>query len=86
MRNELFSVHDSKADVWSNELYSFPNASSAVREFCDALRDPKTALGRHPEDFDLYRVGYYDLETGEIEPCLAQCVLFGRVTVKEVSE
>lgn len=80
MINSLCAVHDNKAEVWSTEVYSFPGDRAAVREFVDTLANASNSpLSKHPADFDLYRVGYYDLETGEITKCVPEVLYFGRM-------
>lgn len=39
----------------------------ALRGFMDAVNDPQNKqLHQHPEDFDLYRLGTFDENTGKI--------------------
>lgn len=41
----------------------------AIRSFIDAINNPQNKqLHDHPEDFDLYTVGTYDDQTGNITP------------------
>jgi hypothetical protein len=38
----------------------------AIRGFQDALNNPEAAESKHPDDYDLYVVGYFEDQTGTI--------------------
>lgn len=38
----------------------------AIRSFKDAVNDPQSPLYKHPTDYELYQIGTYNEETGEI--------------------
>lgn len=42
---------------------------SAMRGFADALNRSDTLPCLHPVDFGLYRVGYFDSDSGSLTPC-----------------
>lgn len=41
----------------------------AVRNFEHAILSGSGLYDTHPEDFSLYRIGYYDSDSGRITPC-----------------
>lgn len=43
------------------------NDATAMRNFEHALMNANTVLGTHPADFDLYKLGVFDSESGRIE-------------------
>lgn len=57
----LYGVVDRKACVIAGTLMLFPNDGSAVRTIGDAVNDPQTLLGQHPEDFVLKCFGTLEL-------------------------
>lgn len=66
MIHKLFAVRDRAADA-----YGRPFASAAiglaVRDFNAAINDKQNqAMNNHPDDFDLYEIGIFDDNTGEI--------------------
>lgn len=61
----MVSVYDSKAESWSFPAQA-DNKASAIRMFGDLVRDGRTLVGQHPEDFGLWIVGEFDTETGTI--------------------
>lgn len=76
-RAGLYTVLDiiSRQLIGGIQLHRHPAA--AVRMFTDALKDPKTILAAHPEDFELILVGYMSDDDQTIEPMNA-VVLEGR--------
>lgn len=63
---KVFSVFDSKLQVFNTPFFSRSEAD-ATRSFSDLVRDSRTTVGQHPEDFFLYDIGLYSDETGEID-------------------
>lgn len=39
----------------------------AIRVFMDMVADKNTPQGKHPDDYDIYLVGYFDDQNGHIE-------------------
>lgn len=69
MRFQLFSVFDAKARVYLAPFVA-RSAVDAKRQLEAAKADSsfmQTPVGQHPEDFELYQVGTFDDETGELE-------------------
>lgn len=46
------------------------NENTARRNFARAVNQADSALDFSPNDFDLYKLGSFDDQTGVIEPCL----------------
>lgn len=68
MKYGLYAVKDAKTTFMP--VTADLNDASAVRNFEHAVMDPGSLLRTHSADYALYRVGYFDNETGliEIEP------------------
>lgn len=62
-----YSVYDRKAQVFHAPYYA-PTDGAAVRTFSDAVADPNSMLGRHPNDYVLYFVGTFDDSRALMEP------------------
>ena len=60
----LYSIRDIHTGYLS--ITTDINDNSALRNFEHALEQQNTLYYTHPSDYDLYRVGTYDTETGEI--------------------
>ena len=57
------SVKDRLADVYSQPMY-FATEGQAIRAFQDALADTQNAMSKHPDDYDLVRLGSFNDTTG----------------------
>jgi len=64
----LFSIHDVVTDVWTLPM-SAHNPSDFTRNLAASLQaaDVNTnMMARHPEDYELWTIGYYDVADGTI--------------------
>lgn len=71
MQKQLFSVYDSKAQVYGNPFTSI-NEQLAMRDFQQACRDTNSQLHHFPNDFALYLIGEFDDSVMMIHPTLPQ--------------
>ena len=62
------SVLDVKAAAYATPFF-VPNESMAIRSFGDAVCDSNSFLAKHPEDYQLYKVGEFDDNAGALVPC-----------------
>lgn len=69
MKLRVFAVRDVKAEGFDRP-FTMGSAGQAVRQFGDWCRDGQTLLGKHPEDFQLYEVGFFDDQSAELEACV----------------
>lgn len=65
MKINLYSIKDTK--IGFNQLFDAPNNACAIRLFADSIKDEKTPLSKHPEDYQLFYIGTRNDETGELE-------------------
>lgn len=61
----VYSVYDSKADSYSQPLFS-PNDAVATRSFSFITMDAEHPICHHPEDYTLMRIGMWDSSTGKL--------------------
>lgn len=66
---KAFAVYDIKSELFSPPHFQETNGV-AIRSFGEACLDDKTQMGKHPEDFSLYCIGDYNIETGEFTSLL----------------
>lgn len=59
MKLKVFSIHDVKAQVFSNPFY-MGHDGQALRSFADLVNDEKSSINKHPEDYKLYGLADYD--------------------------
>lgn len=66
MKNNIYSVFDSKAQAYGQPFHA-PNDAVALRMFGGAVNDPGTQLNQYPEDFALYCLGAWDDQDAKYE-------------------
>ncbi len=78
----VYSIRDSKVG------YLLPTAdnndSVAVRNFAAACKHPDSLLQTNPQDFDLYCIGQFDDDSGELIPCTPKFIAHATDFVREV--
>jgi hypothetical protein len=62
----MFAVYDRKAESY-NPPYFMTNENVAIRQFTEMANDPKNMVCKHPEDFLLFFLGYFDTITCKFE-------------------
>jgi len=78
-----FAVFDSKAEAYLRPFFA-ETQGLALRSFVDAIQDPNSPMGKHPEDYTLFCIGSYHQGTGRLEPKGAFESLGNAVTLKEL--
>lgn len=66
MKMVMCSIRDQKAEAWLNPMFFLARAQ-AVRSFQDAVNGREGDIAKHPEDYTLFHLGYFDQLTGEVE-------------------
>ena len=70
MTMEIYAIKDTK--VAYNLPFYQHNQAEAQRNFAAAVRDTNGIMSKNPADFELWKLGTYDDETGLIyggQPC-----------------
>jgi len=67
MKLVLCSVKDRAADAYGRPMF-VPSIGVAIRSFSDEVNrtDPDNQLNNHPDDFDLYYLGEFDDQSGDL--------------------
>lgn len=63
----VYAIYDSAAHVFTAPTIDISDAS-AVRSFQQVIANSGSVMNFKPDDFSLYQVGTFDVETGELEP------------------
>lgn len=63
----VYAIYDSAAHVFTAPTIDISDAS-AVRNFQQAIANSGSVMNFKPDDFSLYQIGTFDVETGELEP------------------
>lgn len=67
MVHKLYALKDTKSSFF-NLPWSYMSEPEAVRNMHRLVNDPQTMVHAYPEDYDLYEIGTYDQQTGQICP------------------
>lgn len=62
---QVYSILDLKAGAFCTPFF-LTNDNLARRAFGDAVLDSSTGVNKHPEDYNLYRIGEFDDNSGEL--------------------
>lgn len=60
----MFSLFDTKANFFNTPFF-FPHIGQAIRAASDLAADSSTIIGRHPEDYCLFKLGGFNDQSGE---------------------
>jgi len=75
----LYAIYDSKSETYSAPTTN-PSREQARRSFADAVNVvgcQPSVLSNHPQDFTLFELGSFDIETGEIKTYAKKAVANG---------
>lgn len=64
---KMFTVYDSKSELYSKPLFA-PTTASGLRMFAAIANDNQTEIGTYPADFTLFETATFDDQTGSISP------------------
>ncbi len=67
MKYGIYSIFDEAAGIFTAPTIDISDVS-AMRNFKMMCADAGSIMNFKPSDFSLYAVGYFDVETGIIEP------------------
>lgn len=65
----MFAVFDRKVKTYGTPFFTTHEAS-ALRSFSRFATDPNTDASVFPNDFELFRIGSYDEDSGHVETCI----------------
>ena len=61
----MYAVYDSKTELYQPPFVQM-NDATAQRLFEQAVNNPTGQIHQSPEDYTLFRIGFYDADTGEL--------------------
>jgi len=66
MKLNAYTIYDVASGVYMRPFFSQADGQ-AVRGFKDIACDAEHEIGKHPEDYTLYRIGAFNDTTGKME-------------------
>ncbi len=74
MKLNIYSIYDTAAGLYSRPFFCQSDAE-ALRMFSDLSVDAEHPVGKHPEDYSIFRLGIFDDNKGTLQnednECLA---------------
>lgn len=67
MQHIICAVHDRQLAAFMRPFVA-QTTGQAIRSFRDEVNRQGSEMNQHPEDYTLHKLGYWDEETGSIEP------------------
>lgn len=77
----VYSYRDVKTGFGAPHIEA--NDPAAVRSFSAAINMDSGVMSFSPSDFDLYKIGEFDMNSGELIPCIPKIIVSGQSVVKE---
>ena len=66
-KKQVYAVFDIKSNLFSSPHHLQSNGV-AIRSFSQACEDQQTEFNKFPEDYSLYHLGSFDIESGLLDP------------------
>jgi len=63
---KIFALNDAKLGEFGQPFF-FQTHGQAIRFLSDLVKDGKTTVAQHPEDFRLYALGVYSPNSGKFD-------------------
>lgn len=67
MRLNIYAIYDTASGAYMRPFFVHSDGQ-AIRAFSDIATDANHDIGKHPEDYTLYRIGTYDDQNGKLHP------------------
>lgn len=66
MKHRIYTIRDSKTETYSQPFVQMTDGQ-ATRTVADMVNNPEHPIGKHPEDYVLFRIGTFEDNEGKIE-------------------
>jgi len=85
MKHNIYSIRDTCVDTYLLPMF-FINSAAAVRSLGDVVNKPseENQFYQHPEHYQLYHIGVFDDENGQIEYNVPKFIIDCQSLVKPV--
>lgn len=82
MRLNVYSIYDTAAGAYARPFF-MQSDGQAMRAFVDIAGDKEHEIGRHPEDYSLFRLATFDDTKGVFHPEAPECLSTGLEAVAQ---
>lgn len=73
MKHIICSIYDTATEAYMRP-FTAQSSGQAMRMFEDEARRPESEIGKHPEDYALFKIATFDDNRGHIEPIEPICL------------
>ncbi len=73
MKLNIYTIFDTAAGAYMRPFF-MQSDGQAMRMFKDMAQDAEHEIGKHPEDYSLFRIGIYDDNRAELIPEQKECL------------
>lgn len=73
MKLFAYSIFDMASGAYMRPFF-LPQDAQALRTFTDIATDAEHEIGKHPEDYSLFRLGIFDDNKGTLEGHDRECI------------
>lgn len=81
MRLTMYSIFDTASKSYMRPFFCAADGE-AMRLFADIVNDGEHPVGKHPEDYSVFRIGMFDDNKGSLHPEDPECLAVGLELVK----
>ncbi len=80
MKLNIYSIFDSASGLYSRPFFTQSDAE-AMRSFEDIATDADHPIGKHPEDYSLFRIGIFDDMKAKLQDENNECLVTALETI-----
>jgi len=73
MKLNIYTIYDTASGAYMRPFFG-QSDGQAVRSFKDISTDADHEIGKHPEDYSLWRIGAFNDQTAKIDPEDKECL------------
>jgi len=73
MKLNMYTIYDSAAGAYMRPFF-LQSDGQAMRAFKDIATDASHEVGKHPEDYSLFRIGVFDDNNATLHPEDRECL------------
>lgn len=66
MKMNIYSIYDTASGLYSRPFFC-QSDQEALRSFSDISTDAEHPIGKHPEDYSLFRIGIFNDSNGNLQ-------------------
>ncbi len=82
MKHNIYTIFDLASGLYSRPFFT-QSDPEAMRSFADIAEDADHPIGKHPEDYSLFRIGIFDDTRAKLENEDNECLVTALETLAQ---